>query len=369
MKNIGVILLMAGSATRMNKNINKVYLPLGNKLVVNYSIDKFLKIPEVSKIYLVYNLQDKELLDIVLKDYPEEEFELVVGGTTRNESVVNALKKVSEEYILIHDAARPYTSIDDIYSLINGLEKYDVVTLYHDVVDAIKMNGKSIDKNSLRAVTTPQGFNKYAYLYLLANQNSLAQDDLEIIENTEFLIGYIKETKPNNKITYPTDLLNEEYKVGYSMDFHPFIPNDYLLLGGVKIPYHFGLKGHSDADPVYHALTEAILGSLHLGDMGYNYPDTDPFYKGYDSSLFLTDAKNKLKEHNYSIVNIDIMIYLEEPKLKKYKCLMEENISSILGIRKEQVSIKATTFEKKGPIGSKEGVASEAMILIKKVIK
>lgn len=367
MKEVSVILLMAGNSSRMNVEVNKVYLPLGNKKVFNHSLDKFLKISSINKIIIVYNQNDLNLLKKELENYEGYNIFLTEGGKTRNESVLNGLKLVDTEFVLIHDAARPFTSLDDINSLINSLNDYDVVTLYHDVVDAIKMDGISIDKNKLKAVTTPQGFNKKAYNYLLNNPNSVAQDDLEIIENTNYSIGYLKETTNNKKITFKEDLQSLEYKVGYSMDFHPFIEKDYLLLGGVKIPFNLGLKGHSDADCVYHALTEAILGSLHLGDMGYNYPDNDPKYKDYDSSKFLLDVKEKLKEHHYVIVNIDIMIYLEKPKLVNYKKQMEENISKLLEIPSDLVSIKATTFEKKGPIGSSEGVCSEAFVLIKKV--
>ena len=366
MSTITAVILLAGVGSRMNNQINKVYLNLDNKKVINHSLDKFIKIKQIEEIILVYNPNDIELLKQVLLDYEEYNIKLVEGGKTRNNSVCNALNNVSSDYVLIHDGARPYTKLEDIYALINALNDFDAVSLYHDCVDAIKYKGKSLNKNDLIAVTTPQGFNRNAYTYILNNQNCLAFDELEILENSEYKIGYIKETSDNKKITYSNDLLQLEYKIGYSMDFHPFVAKDYLILGGVKIPSKVGLKGHSDADSVYHALTEAILGSLHLGDMGYNYPDNDPKYKDYDSSLFLKDAKTKLENNGYAIANIDIMIYLESPKLKNYKFIMEENIAQILEIDSSKVSVKATTFEKKGVIGSNEGVAAEAFVLIKK---
>ena len=365
---ITAIILLGGNSSRMNGTVNKVYMKLYNKQVINYSLDAFLKVEEIDQIILVYNPKDKALLDNVLSYYPDDDIKIIEGGSTRHESVRNALEYVQTEQVLIHDAARPYITPTDIRSIIKSLDRFDAATLFHPVVDQIKWNGRTIPKYELKAVTTPQGFNKKAYNYLLNNPNSVAQDDLEIIENTNYSIGYIKETTNNKKITFKEDLQSLEYKVGYSMDFHPFIEKDYLLLGGVKIPFNLGLKGHSDADCVYHALTEAILGSLHLGDMGYNYPDNDPKYKDYDSSKFLLDVKEKLKEHHYVIVNIDIMIYLEKPKLVNYKKQMEENISKLLEIPSDLVSIKATTFEKKGPIGSSDGVCSEAFVLIKKII-
>lgn len=367
MKTISTIILFAGSGSRMNNEINKVYLPLLNKRVINHSLDKFIKIKRINKIFLVYNPKDIDLINKVLVDYQDYDFTLVEGGKTRNQSVTNALKLIDTDYVLIHDGARPYTSIDDINSLIDSLNENDAVTLYHDCVDAIKFKGVSLNKNELKAVTTPQGFNKKAYTFLINNQSDSAFDELEILESKNFKIDYVKETKDNKKITYQSDLEELDYKVGYSMDFHPFIEKDFLLLGGVKIPSAFGLQGHSDADCLYHAVSEAIFGALHLGDLGRNFPDTDLKYKDYDSSLFLLDAKNKLKKLSYQVVNIDAMIYLEKPKLKNYIYLMEENISRILEISSNDVSIKATTFEKKGPIGSSEGIACETYVLIKKI--
>lgn len=367
MNTITTVILAAGCGSRMNNEINKVYLPLLNKKVINHSLDKFIKIKNIDKIIIVYNEKDLERLNNILIDYIDYNIELVKGGKTRNQSVCNALERVDTDYVIVHDGARPYTSIDDIESLIKSLNNNDAVTLYHDCVDAIKLRGKSLNKNELKAVTTPQGFNKKAYTYILNNQNDSAFDELEILEEDDFQIGFVKETSDNKKITYQTDLEELEYKVGYSMDFHPFVEKEYLLLGGVKISSTFGLAGHSDADCLYHAISEAILGSLHLGDLGTNYPDNDMKYKDYDSSLFLKDCKFKLQSFAYQVVNIDVMIYLERPKLKSYIFSMEENIANILNISKNMVSIKATTYEKKGPIGSSEGIACEAYVLIKKI--
>ena len=359
------IILLAGSSVRMNGTINKAFLPLGLKKVINYSIDKFLTIPEIKKIILVYNAHDSEALDEILSQYDNESFIKVVGSTTRHLSLQNAMQYVDTPYMLVHDAARPYTNIDDIKESIEMLKTSDITTLYHKSVDAVKYNGKNLPRESVNLVTTPQGFNEKAIKYLKDHANALAADELEILENGNFTIGYVKESSPNDKITYKWDL-EDIYKIGHSLDFHPFIPSDHLLLGGVKIPYEFGLKGYSDSDCVYHAVCESILGALNQGDLGMNYPDSDPLYKGISSTYFLNDAKVRLSEAGYEIVNLDIMIYLEEPKLKDYKKMMANNIALCLNISSDKVSVKATTFEKKGVIGTKEGVASESTVLIKK---
>ena len=360
------IILLGGNSSRMNGKINKVYMPLYNKPVVMYSLDAFLKVDEVDQIILVYNSNDLDLLNKVLAYYPDDDIKIVEGGTTRHGSVQKALAYVETENILIHDAARPYITPCDIRKIIKSLETSDAATLYHPVVDQIKWNGKTIPKTELKAVTTPQGFNEKSWNYLLMNPDYNAADELEIIENKNFKIDFILETSPNTKITYPSDLLNNNYRIGLSIDFHPFVKKEYLTLGGVKIPSDFGLKGHSDADALYHAVCESIYGALAKGDMGTNFPDNDLKYKEIDSSFFIKKAKELLNETGYEISNIDIMIFLEKPKLKDYKSLMQKNLANLLEIELDKISVKATTYELMGPIGQSEGIQVESVVLLEK---
>ena len=362
---ISVVLLLAGSSVRMNGAINKAFLPLGSKLVINYSLDKFLTIKDIDQIILVYNPSDEALLQNVLKDYDEKSIETVTGSTTRHLSLQKALPMVKNNILLVHDAARPYTEILDIKRIIQALEQSDVATLYHKSVDAVKWRGKAVPKEEINLVTTPQGFTRKAIDYLMLHPNPKAVDELEALEESGLFIDYVEESKSNQKITYPWDL-PDLYRIGHSMDFHPFIEGEYLILGGVKIDSPYALDGYSDADPLYHAVAEAILGSLSQGDLGDNYPDHDPKYKGIDSSYFLKDTKKRLSEAGFEIANIDCMIYLEKPKVSNYKKQMAINIAKNLQIDSSLVSVKATTFEKKGPIGTSEGIACEAVILIKK---
>lgn len=366
MNNYTLVILLAGVASRMNQGINKAFIKLDYKSVLAHNLDTFLKI-NFEKIILVYNQNDEELLERELINYSDYHFTKVIGGNTRSESVHKALEEVSTEYVLLHDCARPFVAVEDVLSLMDNLLHCDAATLYHDVVDAIKYQGKAINKNDLKAVTTPQGFNRKAYEYILNNYNPNAQDELEVIEQQDFKIEFIKETKPNIKLTYESDLKNLDYCIGYSMDFHSFEPKDYLVLGGVKIPSKTGLKGHSDADCVYHAICESILGALSLPDIGTLYPDNDSKYKGIDSSYFLLEAKELLNKYHYQISNLDIMIFLENPKLKDYKEQMRTNISNLLEIDINKISVKATTYEQKGIIGSSEGIQAESIVLIKKV--
>ena len=362
--NFSVVLLLAGSSVRMNGAVNKAFLKLGSKQIINYSLDKFLSLSEVGQIILVYNKSDEELLKKVLENYDSSLIETIQGGTTRHLSLQKALPLVKGEYLLVHDVARPYTSLKDIKRLIKALQASDIVTLYHKSVDAVKWNGKTIPKEEINLVTTPQGFNGKAIHYLMEHPNPKATDELEVLEGASLDVEYLEETSPNQKITYPWDLPSD-VKIGHSMDFHPFINGEYFTLGGVKIESPYALDGYSDADPLYHAVAEAILGALAKGDLGDNYPDHDPKYQGIDSSYFLQDVKERLNKAQYEIANLDCMIYLEKPKIASLKKQMAFNIASCLSIDPSKVSVKATTFEKKGPIGTSEGIAAEAIVLIK----
>ena len=365
---VDVVILAAGVSSRFNSDINKIYMPLMNKTVIEHSLDKFIKIKDINKIIVVYNHHDELLLDKVLRKYQEYNIIKVLGGSTRSISLKNALAYIDGDKLLVHDGARCFTNILDIQKIIELLDFYDCVSLYHDAVDAIKYRDGHINKKDVKLTSTPQGFNKKAYQYLKEYIKEDSEDDLEIFEKTEFLIYYLKETSRNNKITYFSDLddFSYQYRVGHSLDFHTFDDTKVLKLGGIKIAQSMGLAGHSDGDSLLHAISEAIMGALHLKDLGERFPDNDPKYKDIDSSYFLKEIKEDLINLNYEIVNIDAIIYLEKPKLSPYKSLMEENIAKILNIPSALVNVKATTMEKKGIIGRSEGIAAEAVVLIKK---
>jgi 2-C-methyl-D-erythritol 2,4-cyclodiphosphate synthase len=157
-----------------------------------------------------------------------------------------------------------------------------------------------------------------------------------------------------------------KYRIGHSQDVHRFGKNRKLILGGVEIPFEFGLIGHSDADCVFHAVSEAIIGALGLGDLGTHFSDTDPQYKDIDSSFFVSETRKLLKEYGYKISNLDITVYLEKPLLKPFVQEMKANIAKYLLIDFNQVNLKATRGEGMGFIGHGEGVGAECVVLIYK---
>jgi len=158
--------------------------------------------------------------------------------------------------------------------------------------------------------------------------------------------------------------LNQQFRTGFGLDVHALSKNRKLILGGIEIPHTKGLTGHSDADALLHSITDALLGALALGDIGQHFPDTDTKFKDADSSFFLGETFRMVKEHGYSIGNIDSMISLQEPKIAEYILRMRENISSILKVELDQVSVKAGTNEKLGFVGKEEGIAVYSTVLL-----
>ena len=268
MKKINVIIVMAGMGTRLHLNYNKALYQIDDIPLFMYSVNNFIQLDNLNKLCLVVNENDYDVvLDIINQNNINAN--LVIGGTTRSESVKKGILEVGTDFdVLIHDAARPLTSLNDIYTLINETET--VGTLYHDVTDTIKEvkeKTKTIDRSTLRAVTTPQYFSKDVLINIL-NNNINYTDELQILEDLKCAV-YIKETTDNIKVTTQNDLEYVKYilhkptmKIGHSYDFHPFEVNHKLILGGVHIPYEYGLKGHSDADALYHAVAESIIGAL-----------------------------------------------------------------------------------------------------------
>ncbi len=157
------------------------------------------------------------------------------------------------------------------------------------------------------------------------------------------------------------------FRIGFGIDFHQLVEGRDLWIGGVLIPHHKGAKGHSDADVLLHAICDAMLGALALGDIGLHFPDTDPAYKGIDSKLLLKQTYKLISEKGYQVVNIDSSLCLEAPKIKPYVKQMESTIATIVGILPEDVSVKATTTEKMGFVGREEGLVAYANVLLRKV--
>jgi len=367
-----LILLAAGDSKRFKSNIPKPFNMVNNKTLLEHSLDTFKDFSAIKKTIIVYNKKHKKYLDkLNLKNTV-----MIVGGQTRQESTFKALKKIKRmncKKVLIHDAARPFSSKKIINEIINNLKRNHAVVPIIKINDATKRAEKNIifkniQRNSLRLAQTPQGFTfKKIYEKHEKNINASFDDDSALFTEDNEKVVTINGSKTNLKITDREDLnIFKSLKKGkiYSgigFDIHKLIKGRKLFLGGIKIPFKLGLKGHSDADPVLHALIDSLLGATKLGDIGKLFSNKNKKYKNIRSTLLLKKVIRLIKSKNFSINNIDINVITQKPKIKKYSKKMIYTISKICGINISQINIKGKTAEKFGLIGKGKAIASEAI--------
>lgn len=373
---ISAVLLMAGSSTRFDNLKQKTLYQIDQQPLFMYSLKVFYHHSQIEKIVLVCHKQDIDMVkEIVDNNYFDEKILITVGATTRLGSLKKGLAFINSEVVLVHDVARPLIQKEDLDNIILASTNYKCGSLYHKIYDTVKMVNEevtTIDREQLKATTTPQFFHQELYQQILQTKDDANITDEIMLFEKEYPIAFIEESRPNLKLTTKEDLdylkyilmKDSIYKIGHSFDFHPFVKNRPLYLGGIKFSTDYGLMGHSDADAVYHAVTEALIGAISQGDIGDWFPDNDKRYLNANSKIFLEEVIKKVQSLNYTIENIDILIYLEKPNLKNYKALMAQNIKELT--RCQFINVKATTLEKKGLVGKGEGIACEAVVLIKK---
>ncbi len=362
------LVLAAGRGTRTKLSANKIRYLLDSKPVFMHSVDKFLTLG--FKIIIVAQKTD---FSFIKSYFPEAV--LVEGGDSRSQSVENGLQEVESEYVFIHDAARPFVAPEVIKGVKKLLNKYDAVLTCKKVTSTIY--NKDLDvvaREQLIEAETPQAFltEKIKQAYRKRGGEDYTDDISLFKKYNKAEIGLFYHETNNEKITSEKEVekyLMPEFKIGHSYDIHQITKERKLILGGVEIPVDFGLLGHSDADVLLHAISEAILGALGLGDLGTFFPDTDQEYLNMDSQKILLFSKEKLAEKKYHIENIDASIYAEVPKLKPYITKMKENIARILKIDSKRINLKAGTNEKMDAIGQQKAIAAEAVCLVKRSIE
>ena len=375
--NLFLILLAAGNSKRLKSSTPKPFNIINGKTLMEHSIDAFREFNEIKKIIVVYNKKHKKNLNkLNLKNIIK-----IKGGKTRQESSFIALKKIKKmncAKVLIHDVARPFPPKKLINNLLKKLRKNDAVIPIIKVNDATKRANenvifKNIKRNSLRFAQTPQGFlYKKIYKKHKENENLFFDDDSSLFTETGEKVSTINGSKTNLKITDKEDLAifkslkKGKVYTGIGFDVHRLIKKRKLYLGGIKIPFRLGLQGHSDSDPVMHAIIDSLLGSCRLGDIGKLFSNKNKKYKNVRSSVLLKKVIKLIKSKNFIINNIDINIITEKPKIKKYSKKMILTISKLCEINSNQVNIKGKTTEKLGLIGKEKAIASE---VISSVIK
>lgn len=380
-KNIALI-VAAGSGSRSGQIKPKQYAIIKDKAMIAHSAASFASHPNIDEIYIVIGAGQEEDARAALASITIDGF--IIGGETRQDSVFNGLKFLSEKNvrnIFIHDAARPNLPHGVIGRLLVALAAYKGAIPYLPMTDTIAHVENDVmiaaaDRGKLGRIQTPQAFNYQdiwnAHQKARANNQYAFSDDAQIMHAMGTPIAIVDGDYNLHKYTFAEDFMTKkqvsQFRVGSGYDVHRFGAGEQLWLGGVQINSDVGLIGHSDADIVLHALTDALLGALSMGDIGDHFPPSDEQWRGTSSDIFMRHACKLMCENGYRISNADVTIICEAPKIGPHRLRIRQSIAQILDIDLDQISVKATTTEKLGFTGRGEGMAVQAQILIEKAL-
>ncbi len=359
------IILAAGESKRFKSKSPKQYHLYRGKPLFKHSLDKARESNKFKKIVLVINKKHRKFL----KNEKLKNVKIIIGGKNRSESSsksLQILKKNNFSKVFIHDAARPNFSLKLISNLFKGLKKSNCVVPVIKTNNSVKFKNKNkiknIDRNKIFLTQTPQAFDYKALLSLQKKTNSKITDDANLFIEADKKVKFINGELNNYKITLKSDILNKNnltYGIGF--DIHRLVPKRKLFLGGIRISSQVGTLGHSDGDPVLHAVIDSILGASKMGDIGEKFSNKNKKFKNIRSTVLLKKIINQIKIKNYFINNIDINIIAQRPKISKHKKKMISSISKICEISKNQINIKGKTTEKLGLIGKEKAIACEVI--------
>tara|TARA_B100000886_G_scaffold309730_1_gene244097 strand:+ start:98 stop:1207 length:1110 start_codon:yes stop_codon:yes gene_type:complete len=363
-----IVILAAGESKRFHKKIAKEFYIYKNKEIIDHSIEKSLNSKLFKKIIVVSNNPSR----LEKKNYPKL-VKIIKGGKERSDSSLNALKyikKFKPNNVLIHDAARPNFSINLLKKLISKLKKNIAVVPYVFPVDSIKYKSQNqlfnLKRDKILLTQTPQAF-KFKDLYALSlKENKVTTDESTLFIENDYKVFFIKGENKNNKITYFDDVKSYKTTYGIGFDIHRLIKNKKLYLGGINIPFHSGLKGHSDGDVILHAIIDAILGAIQKKDIGTYFPSNKNQYKNIRSPNMLRPIVHNLYKNNFLINNLDMNLICENPKVSKYRNKIINSVSSLINLDKKKINLKGKTVEKLGLIGKEKAIACEVIISISK---
>ena len=379
-KKIVALVVAAGSGIRAGGGgVPKQYRGLGGRAVLAHAVDH-LRRAGATDIRVVIGPGQEALYAEAVGDRPLPP--PILGGAERRISVLNGLEAIAAEggadIVLIHDAARPFVSLDLWERLIAAVEDYDLAVPALGSVDTTARGrdtlGDPVDRSDLLRVQTPQGFR--LDLILAAHRawaGGEATDDAQIARAAGHEVAVVRGDPRLEKLTYEEDFTRAEAllaarmvsRTGLGFDVHAFADGEELWLGGVLIPHERGLKGHSDADVGLHAVTDALLGALGEGDIGTHFPPSDPQWRGAPSSRFVEHARALVEARGGRIDHVDLTLICEAPKIGPHRDAIRARIAALLQVPKARISIKATTTERLGFTGRGEGIAAQAVATVR----
>lgn len=384
---IAALIVAAGRGTRAAASGTgpKQYALIGGAPVLWHTLRAFAANPAISDIQVVIHRDDAEFYRESVPAGAATVWPAVIGGNTRQASVyvgLQALSALKPDAVLIHDAARPFVGPETIERTIAALATSPAAIAAMPVADTLKRANPdgtiaaTLDRRSLWYAQTPQGFHFDAILDAHSRAAQAGRDDFTddaaIAEWAGIPVKLVEGNAANVKLTTAADIAEADRKlsgsserdfeprIGTGFDVHRFTAGDHVWLGGIKIAHSHGLEGHSDADVVLHALTDALLGTIGDGDIGQHFPPSDPKWKGAASRLFLEDAARRVRTLGGRVGNVDITVLAEAPRVGPHRAAMQALIGDVLGLAPDRVGIKATTTEGMGFTGRREGIAAMA---------
>lgn len=365
---VDVAILAAGTGQRFGTD--KTLVLVGGRPVWRWSYDWFSHYGAFGRVFVVAGEHNRAAIEA--SGVPT-----ILGGSTRGQSAQNALAVTRADAILFHDAARPFLVQDAVERVLTALARTGGAAAALPVTDTIKRvfpsgGVETLDRTELRAMQTPQAARTDWLRDAYARATQEHTDDLALLESAGYPFELVAGDPQTFKITTPDDLLRAramvggpQTRTGLGYDIHPFDPTRELWLGGVHFPEGPGLAGHSDADVLLHAVTDAILGAAALGDIGQHFPNTDPQWRGASSLRFLAHAAALARAAGWEIVNLDLTAVAEIPKIMRRADEIRHAIAAEVDIPASAVNVKATTNERLGSIGRAEGIAAFAVATLR----
>jgi 2-C-methyl-D-erythritol 4-phosphate cytidylyltransferase / 2-C-methyl-D-erythritol 2,4-cyclodiphosphate synthase len=371
---VAAIIVAAGRGERAGASQPKQFVDLGGgRTMLDMSIDVFLATPEITEVIVAVPP------GYMNRVATSPRVRVVEGGARRQDSMARAFAAIADaaEVVLVHDAARPYVSSRLIVETIDAAAMHGAAIVALPVRDTVKRTASTAGQTTVRETLprdeivlaqTPQGFRREVLEHALAAAAHLdVTDESMLVERAGIPVHVVRGEPANVKITTAEDLMiarTQTSRIGTGYDLHRLVQGRPLILGGVRIPSELGLQGHSDADIVCHAVTDAILGAAALGDIGRMFPDSDPKWKDADSIELLRAAAEAVRSGGYTVSNVDVTVIAERPKLLPYVPEMRANVAAALGIDAGAVSIKGKTNETVDATGRGEAMACHAVALL-----
>lgn len=376
------LVVAAGRGQRLGASTPKQYLRLAGAPLLRHSLAAFAAHPSIDAVAAVIAPEDRDLYENAAAGLAV--LAPIFGGATRQESVRNGLEALvarDPERVLIHDAARPFIDADTITRVLDALDDAPAAIAAVPVADTLKRGAgavisATVERRDLWRAQTPQGFHFRAILQAHRAAGSTqpeATDDAMVAERAGLAVTLVMGSEDNFKVTTADDLERAEraaaaageIRTGLGFDAHRFAPGDHLWLCGIKIPFAQTLSGHSDADVGLHAATDALLGAIGDGDIGVHFPPSDEKWRGAPSHKFLRYAAERIAARGGSVVNLDVTLICEQPRIGPHREAMVARVAEILGVPSARVSVKATTTEGMGFTGRGDGIAAQAVAAVR----